>query len=92
MVLASLVTSYPDEVQKHIHAELGKQIPYLLLCKEDLEKGHREKLIGTLTGSLRFQDLIPIPFPERPRQKADKPRTINMRWGLYTQETKASPQ
>jgi DNA-directed RNA polymerase subunit RPC12/RpoP len=81
-VLAALVNDYPHEVQHRIAAQIGSSIPYLLLTKQDLEAGHRDVQDGGITRNLG--DILPLPFPERPREATDKPRTINMGWGIYT--------
>jgi hypothetical protein len=83
-VLSAQVASYPDTVRHRIEAKLGTSIPFVLLDKQDLEKGYRNKQDGTLTRAMRLQDLLPIRFPEQPRPQSDKPRTINMGWGVHT--------
>jgi hypothetical protein len=83
-VLASQAENYPQAVVDWIKAALGGSVPYLLLTKDDLEKGYRPIEDRPLKRHLAFCDLLPIPFPEKPREAADKPRTINMGWGVYT--------
>ena len=83
-VLACRTGTYPQAVVERINAELGSNIPYLLLTKDDLDKGFRPIQEGTLPRHLAFYDLLPIPFPEKPREPTDTPRTINMGWGIYT--------
>src|SRR5262249_26325456 len=84
-VLASRTSAYPQPVMDRIKAELGSSIPYVLLDKNDLEKGYRSVQEETLERHLAFYDLLPVPFPEKPRDRTGKPRTINMGWGVYTQ-------
>src|SRR5262249_50490009 len=80
-VLASRTSEYSQVVLDRIKAELGSSIPYLLLDKNDLEEGDRPVQIGTLMRHLAFYDLLPMPFPEKPRERNGRPRTINMGWG-----------
>jgi hypothetical protein len=84
VVLAALVNDYPSDVRDRITADLGSSIPHLLLAKQDLETGRRDVQDRGHTRPMRFYDVLPIPFPERPREPTDKPRTINMGWGIYT--------
>lgn len=83
-VLACRAGAYPQAVHDRIVQEVGNSIPYLLLNKDDLEKGYRPVQEGTHTRHLAFYDLLPIAFPETPSEPKDKPRTINMGWGTYT--------
>jgi len=84
IVLAAQVGEYPQPVQDRIKAEVGGSIPYLLLNKEDLETGYREVKGESGSHRLGFYDLLPLPFRERPRRAADKPRTIHTGWGIYS--------
>lgn len=83
-VLACKTATYPQDVVDRVAAELGTSIPYLLLTKDDLDKGYRPVKEDTLTRHLMLYDLLPIPFPEKPRDRTGKPRTINLGWGVYT--------
>jgi hypothetical protein len=84
VVLAAQVREYPQSVRDRIKTEVGGSIPYLLLNKDDLETGHREVQDGSGSHRLNFYDLLPIPFPERPRPATDTPRTIHTGWAIYS--------
>ena len=86
VMLAALVDSYPQAVRARIESELGGGIPYILLTKGDLESGRRNMQQGALTRPLALDDLVPNPFPERPRSRAEKPRRISIGWGVQMQE------
>jgi len=83
-VLASRSSEYPQVVQDRLKDELGTTIPYLLLNRDDLDKGFRPIKEDKFTRHLALYDILPIPFPEAPRDRSGKPRTINMGWGVYT--------
>jgi hypothetical protein len=83
VALAAQVAQFPQDVRDRIAAGLGA-VPYLLLDKQDLETGYRTVQDHGSVRRLGFGDLLPDAFPERPRQPTDKPRTINMGWGIYT--------
>lgn len=82
VVLASMVKDYPRDVEERIKTELDGSIPWLLLNRHDLEKGYRN-VGGGSPERVRLHHLIPEPFPERPGQVTDKPRTIVMGGVLY---------
>jgi hypothetical protein len=84
VVLAALVNDYPQEVRDRIAAQVGTSIPHMLLTKQDLETGHRDVLDHGHARPIGFYDLLPVPFPETPREPTDRPRAINMGWGIYT--------
>jgi hypothetical protein len=84
VVLAAQVDEYPGSITDQIRSELGDSIPHLLLDKKDLETGYRHVGEGDLRRPLGLYDLIRKPFPERPREATDKPRTINFGWGVLT--------
>jgi hypothetical protein len=84
VVLAALVDQYPLEVQNRIATDLGDSIPHLLLNRQDLESGSRVIQDRGQTRTMWFFDIVQFPFPERPREKMDKPRTINTGWSIYT--------
>jgi DNA-directed RNA polymerase subunit RPC12/RpoP len=83
-VLSAQVSTFPDTIRNRIKAAVGTSIPFLLLDKLDLEKGYRDKQVGKFTPPVGLHDLLPTRFPERPRPQLDKPRTINMGWGVFT--------
>lgn len=83
VVLAAQVDAFPEDVKDRLSREIGTNIPYLLLDKTDLEAGHRDISQGGPSRPLGFYDLIPVPFPEPSRPATDKPRIINMGWGVY---------
>jgi hypothetical protein len=84
VVLAALAEDYPADVRDRIAAEIGNDIPYLLLAKQDLEAGDRDvKELGH-DRPIGLQDLLPDPFPERPREPAERQRTINTGTFIYT--------
>jgi hypothetical protein len=83
-VLAALVENFPETFQGKIKSALGDSIPFLLLNKGDLEAGHRDIPFRDITTWLDLENLIPSTFPECPRERFDKPRTINMGWATYT--------
>jgi hypothetical protein len=83
-VLACKAVAYPQDVIDRLATELGTSIPYLLLTKEDLDKGYRQFKQDTLTSHVMLHDLLPIPFSEKPRDRVGKPRTIDMGWAVYT--------
>jgi DNA-directed RNA polymerase subunit RPC12/RpoP len=85
VVLAARVDRYPQAVQSSIETELRDSIPYLLLDKQDLEKGYRSTSAEPHHRPLSIRDLVRNPFPEKPRPQSDKPRTIKMGWGIHTQ-------
>jgi DNA-directed RNA polymerase subunit RPC12/RpoP len=84
VVLAAQVSKYPQDVRDRIAASIGVSIPHLLLDNEDLEIGHRDVQDDKLHRWLRLYDVLPVAFPERPREPTDKPRTIKTGWGLMT--------
>jgi hypothetical protein len=84
VVLAARVGEYPQDVRARIAAGVPNVMPHLLLDNQDLETGHRDVESQGYSRPLRFHDLIPAPFPERAREPRDKPRTINMGWGIHT--------
>jgi len=84
VVLASRVSEYPKSVQRRLKRELGSSIPYLLLNREDLEKGYRPITRNNLETQLALGDVLPTPFPEKPMSRSGGPRTINMGWGVFT--------
>lgn len=83
VVLAAQVDVFPDDVKARIAREIGPSIPYLLLNKKDLEDGLRDASTGGPPRPLGFHDIIPTPFPEKPRSATDKTRTLDMGWGMY---------
>jgi DNA-directed RNA polymerase subunit RPC12/RpoP len=84
VILAAQVGMFPQTVVDRINAALGASLPHLLLNKNDLERGHREIHRKDHPTRLSLDDLIPLAFPERPRELADKPRTISIGWGTWT--------
>ncbi len=82
-ILASRAIDYPQSVQDRLKDELKESIPYLLLNREDLEKGYRPCKDNNFT----LDDLLPSPFPETPRVKSEtdsgNPRTIQ--FGVHKQ-------
>jgi hypothetical protein len=84
VVLAALVEDYPEHVRDRIATGMSNIAPHLLLTKQDLEAGHREVQDRGHARSIRLHDILPVPFPERPREPTDRPRTIDMGWGIYT--------
>ncbi|HEX4590874.1 MAG TPA: hypothetical protein VH120_13140, partial [Gemmataceae bacterium] len=90
-VLAAQVDEYPAEVREAISAGVGNGIEHLLLDKSDLEVGHRRIQDRGHERWLWFDDLLPVLFPDPLREPADKPRTINMGWGMYTHRGQREP-
>lgn len=83
VVLAALVESFPDEVLASIE-EVRGEIPCLFLTKTDLEAGRRRVQDGDESRTMRLRDLLPMRFPEEPRERTGPARTINLGWGIYT--------
>jgi hypothetical protein len=83
-VLAAQVNVFPQTVVDKITQALGNAIPILLLNKNDLDTGHRDIPFQGQTKWLKLDDLIPPPFPESPRKRTDKPRSVRMGFGTYT--------
>jgi hypothetical protein len=81
VVLGAQVNEYPQDVLEGIKDGIGDSIPHLLLNRLDLETGRRD--VSPLR-ALGFCDLLPDQFPELPLGVTDKPRTINMGWGIYS--------
>lgn len=90
-VLAAQVCEFPQRVRARIETVVGSNIPFLLLTKADLEEGHRKFQDRGHTRWLTLHDLIPTPFQEQRREPTDKPRTINMGWGVYTLQEGRNP-
>lgn len=82
-ILASRTIDYPQSVQDRLKDELKESIPYLLLNRDDLEKGYRSGKDNNFT----LHDLLPLPFPETPKVKSEtksgNPRTIQ--FGVHKQ-------
>jgi len=83
-VLASRTNQYPQEFVERLKNGIGESIPFLLLSKEDLEKGFRLIDNGTMNARLSLCDIIPQKFPEKPRDRSGKLRQIKNGWGIYT--------
>ena len=83
-VLASRTNEYPQEFVERLKNGIGESIPFLLLSKEDLEKGFRLIDNGTMNARLSLCDIIPQKFPEKPRDRSGKLRQIKNGWGIYT--------
>lgn len=83
-ILAALVAEYPQAVRDRVAAEVGNTITYQLLTKQDLESGQRVIDDHGHIRPIRIYDILPRQFPEKPREPTEKPRQINMGWGIYT--------
>jgi hypothetical protein len=83
LVLAAQVGAYPERVAERIATAVGPRIPYPLLTKAELEEGCWKMDEGGHTRWLGLHDLLPVPFSERKREQTEKPRAIDMGWGVY---------
>ena len=77
VVLAAQVVEFPEEVRKRIEEGVGSGLPHLLLNKQDLDDGYQFTQRGEERYPLQLIDILPTPYPERPRQSSGQPRTID---------------
>ena len=83
-MLAAQVVEFPEEVRKRIEEGVGSGLPHLLLNKQDLDDGYQFTQRGEERYPLQLIDILPTPYPERPRQSSGQPRTIDTGWGVFT--------
>jgi hypothetical protein len=70
-------------VKDRLAKEIGTNIPYELLTKQDLETGYRNIMDMGHPRPMKIHDLIPMPFPERPQKRAPGRRTVDFGAGVY---------
>ncbi|MBN1854100.1 MAG: hypothetical protein JW829_15340 [Pirellulales bacterium] len=92
VVLATMADSFPNDVQDRIRNELADKIPFLLLCKTDMEKGYRPTQPDSNVPSLGLHDLIPTGFPELPIERTPGQRQIDYGWAMFTKGPKVHPK
>jgi DNA-directed RNA polymerase subunit RPC12/RpoP len=82
-ILAVHGVDFPQEVKDRLAKEIGTNIPYELLTKQDLETGYRNIMDMGHPRPMKIHDLIPMPFPERPQKRAPGRRTVDFGAGVY---------
>lgn len=81
VMLATLVSTYPEDVVRQIDASLTGRIPFALLDASDLTSGHRNSDAG---GWFSMSDLLPVEFPDQRRQREGAPREMKLGYMKYT--------
>jgi len=91
-VLAALVDAFPEEIHHRIEKELSGKIPFLLLNKADLNKGHRSSEPGKEWPPLDLRKLVLTKFPESQVARTPGQRQIKLGWSVYKKATSEKPK